>query len=174
MQSRPRTARLDTSVSLSPSSGQTVIDIGYDTFETRTRPCCSTNSKTHQEINVVLSPGNNIKETFTISYEDSNFVGGRFSKTYEAYDGQIGKEGNISDQIWHVMSDNSLFFGQDFPQSTRTKQIIVISDKKCKFIAKDKLKSGFTEYAFPLAKTNELAYFSDYKDRNFTCSIHTK
>ena len=142
---------------------ETVLSYSYDMTLSRINPCCGVDT-VHFDHTLTLKSDNTVVETARISYPN-------FQRDYPPYSGQLGKPSNLPDQIWHVMPDNTLLWGAEALHSLRTKTIKRSAAGGCTFSIKDRLKPGFSDYAYPNAKNGQVSYFSSVQYTNMVCRI---
>ena len=162
---------LSTSLAIAAEQKETVIELSYRTTQDGVRPYQFTGHVGTWNITLRLLPGNIIHQTTTYITPTS------FTRSYQDFHAVLGQPGAVSNSragIWHVMPNNVLLFGNEFPQSLRTREIRLLADGTCVFTVKDELKPGFNEFILYMAKTDEIEYFTKFDNSDFTCKIYQK
>lgn len=144
---------------------QTVIDLSFDSIDTRVRPCpCTPNALVHNTFQVVLSNRNNVSEA--TSHISANK---KYSRNTESSN-LLGEE-SVNGPSWRVLSSNKLERIENYPQNVRTLIITVVNRRECILDVIDRLKPGFNEYTFFSISMKQIAYYSGMHTLNMLCSI---
>jgi hypothetical protein len=141
----------------------TVIDLTYDSVMDMVRPEVKPNIPVHHNLQVTLSGGNGVSEhrdRNVNQYSDRNAMTQVLNST--------GDEGTYAS--WSVAPDNRLIRVQNDPQSTRT-MTVTLTGNTCHLDVVDRLKPGFSEYAFLRITTHTIGYFSSYRVVRTTCAV---
>lgn len=141
------------------------ISLSYAAVMDMVRPEAHRGIVVHHALRVTVSDHGNLSENrarSTRHYSDQN-------RALQV----LGSTGDQSTYTsWQVAPDGRLMRIRNDPQSTRTVTVTLMSGRTCRLEVADRLKAGFTEYAFLRISTHSIGYFSSYKVTRTSCTMH--
>ena len=141
-----------------------VIDLTYDSVMDMVRPEMRPGIAVHHNLQVTISANNNLTE-------DRNRNAGPY-RDQNAMVQVLASSGDDSTYAsWRVEQDGRLVRTQNDPQSVRTMTVTLLPGKTCHLEVVDRLKPGFSEYAFLRISTHTIGYFSTYRVVRTSCTI---
>jgi len=146
------------------AAADSVIDLTYDSVMDMVRPEMRPGIAVHHNLQVTISAHNNLTEDRnrnTGPYRDQN-----------AMVQVLASSGDDSTYAsWRAEPDGRLVRTQNDPQSIRTMTVTLMPGYTCHLDVMDRLKLGFSEYAFLRISTHTIGYFSTYRVVRTSCSI---
>lgn len=146
------------------AAADSVIDLTYDSVMDMIRPEMRPGIAVHHNLQVTISANNDLTE-------DRNRDAGLY-RDQNAMVQVLASSGDDSTYAsWRVEPDGRLVRTQNDPQSVRTMTVTLLPDKTCHLDVVDRLKPGFSEYAFLRISTHTIGYFSTYRVVRTSCAI---
>lgn len=140
------------------------IDLTYDSTMNMVRPELRNGILVHHDLHITISGDNQLREhrdRSSGSYADAN-------QTTQV----LGASGPRSDYVsWTAMPDGRFVRTENDPQSVRTMTVTLLPGNRCRLDVADRLKPGFSEYAFVRITPHTMGYFTDYRVVRTSCQI---
>jgi len=147
----------------SAASADMTIDLKYDSVMDMVRPEQRSGIQVHHNLRIVFTGRAVVekRDRNTKNLQDRN-----------ATDQDLGEAEPTDTYVsWRVASKTRLVRTQRDPQSTRTMTVTLSPGNACHLDVVDKLRPGFTEYAFLRIESHTLGYFSSYRVIQTSCTI---
>jgi hypothetical protein len=138
--------------------GETVIHVVYHNFYDVVRPVVWAGS-VDQEMTVVLSGKNNVREDFSASAAGH-------SNTWNS-------NATLGGARWRVLDSHHLLRTMSLRQSTRI-DTIEIDGEQCRASWKAELKPGFSEYQGWMLTRKQMGFYREERMVSSTCDIHAR
>lgn len=138
--------------------GETVIHVVYHNYYDVVRPVVWAGS-VDQEMTVVLSGKNNVREDFSAS-------AGRLSNTWNS-------NATLGSARWRVLDPHHLQRTISWPQSTRIDTIEIEGDQ-CRASWTAQLKPGFSEYQGWTITRKQMGFYRQERMVSSACDIHAR
>jgi len=146
------------------AAADNIIDLTYDSVMDMVRPQMRPGIAVHHNLQVTISAHNNLTEDRNRNagpYRDQNAMTQVLASS--------GDESNYAS--WRMQPDGRLVRIQNDPQSIRTMTVTFLPANTCHLDVVDRLKPGFSEYAFLRISTHTIGYFSTYRVVRTSCAI---